>query len=120
VICKVCEAVCLDNVGGVPGLCNTCLLSGVKFDLGKPPMRHLGTFQGALGDVARVIEYGARKYSLSNWMKVHPDRYRDALLRHVLAYLRGEAKDQESGLPHLAHAICNCLFLEWFDNEKEA
>lgn len=39
-------------------------------------------------------------------------RYRDALMRHVCAYLRDPGgTDAESGLPHLAHAACNIAFL---------
>ena len=42
---------------------------------------------------------------------VKPQRYRDALYRHWLAYLKGEQCDQESGLPHLWHLACNAAFL---------
>ena len=46
-----------------------------------------------------------------NWSKVEPQRYRDALYRHFLAYLSGEKLDKESGLPHLWHMACNVAFL---------
>lgn len=39
------------------------------------------------------------------------ERYRDALYRHWLAYLGGEERDAESGLPHLWHLACNVAFL---------
>ena len=42
---------------------------------------------------------------------MEPQRYRDALYRHWLAYLRGEKYDLESGLPHLWHLACNAAFL---------
>ena len=43
------------------------------------------------------------------------NRYRtardaSAAARHVVAYLAGETKDPESGLPHLAHAV-TCLMI---------
>jgi hypothetical protein len=34
-----------------------------------------------------------------------------ALLRHINAWRRGEKCDDESGLHHLAHALCNVAFL---------
>ena len=46
-------------------------------------------------------------------------RDKDALIRHVISYVIGDEKDEESGLSHLAHAVCNCLFLMWFDKQKE-
>ena len=62
--------------------------------------------------VAIVREYGCRKYKdPDNWKRVEPQRYRDAMYRHLLAYLDGELYDQESGLPHLWHAVTNAAFL---------
>lgn len=62
--------------------------------------------------VAWVREYGCKKYKdPENWRKVEPQRYRDALYRHFLAYLSGEKLDKESGLPHLWHMACNVAFL---------
>lgn len=62
--------------------------------------------------VTEVRMYGTEKYhDPDNWRKVEPQRYRDALYRHWLAYLRGEKRDQESGLPHLWHLACNAAFL---------
>lgn len=65
----------------------------------------------AIKNVAAVLTYGAEKYEERGWMKVDPERYRDALLRHYLAYCGGEDFDEESGLHHLAHLACNALFL---------
>lgn len=62
--------------------------------------------------VAEVREYGCAKYKdPENWRAVEPQRYKDALYRHLLAYLGGEEKDQESGLHHLWHMACNVAFL---------
>lgn len=73
-----------------------------------------------LKDVVRVLMHGAEKYSTDNWKKCdNVVRYKDALMRHVIAYVSGEETDSEFGLSHLAHAICNCLFLMWFDKNKE-
>lgn len=61
--------------------------------------------------VAKVRMYGTEKYGdPKNWRDVEPERYRDALYRHWLAYLSGERLDEESGLPHLWHLACNAAF----------
>ena len=75
-------------------------------------------------DIARVRMYGNAKYpdgGPDNWKRVDPQRYRDALCRHLLAYLEDpHGVDEESGLPHIAHVACNVAFLcemESEDNE---
>lgn len=67
----------------------------------------------ALEQVVRVLEVGAAEYGDDNWQLVEPfeQRYTNSLLRHVVAWSMGERLDPKSGLPHLAHAACNCLFL---------
>jgi hypothetical protein len=74
--------------------------------------------------IVQVLEHGAKKYDIDNWKMVEGasgfnGRYANALLRHVIAYCSGEEKDPESGLSHLAHAGCNCLFLLWFDMQSK-
>ena len=81
-----------------------------KADAGKP--RPTLTPVSLIDAVTAVRMYGNEKYHDSeNWRKVEPQRYRDALYRHWLAYLKGEKCDQESGLPHLWHLACNAAFL---------
>lgn len=68
--------------------------------------------------VTAIREYGCQKYHDSeNWRKVEPQRYRDAMYRHWLAYLSGEQEDPESGLPHLWHCACNLAFLIEMEQE---
>lgn len=72
-----------------------------------------------LEDVVKVLQNGALKYSPDNWKKCDdPKRYKDALMRHTVAYMKGEKVDKEDNISHLAHAICNCLFLMWMDDES--
>ena len=81
-----------------------------KHDEGKP--RPTLVPVSLIKAVTAVREYGCAKYSdPENWRKVEPQRYRDALYQHWLAYLSGEKTDQESGLPHLWHLACNAAFL---------
>lgn len=95
---------------------------GAKLDAGKPRAAlALGGFARALVEVARVGTFGAAKYSDDGWRSV-PDgaeRYADALCRHLLADLAGEANDPESGLAHAAHTAWNALArLELLLNER--
>ena len=82
-----------------------------KADAGKPQVS-LVPMQ-ILYDIARVREYGTMKYGdKDNWKRVEPDRYKDAMLRHMIEYIRDEhSVDEESGLPHLWHCACNMAFL---------
>lgn len=92
---------------------------GTKHDGGKPRWSLLP--RGTIPTVIAVLEYGARKYQVDNWMRVDdPERrYYDAAMRHINAWLQGENNDPESKLPHLAHAVACLLFLMWFDRQKE-
>lgn len=74
---------------------------------------------GTVNQVVQVLEYGSKKYADNNWQKVpnNRTRYYDAAMRHIDAWFNGDLKDDETGLPHLAHAICCLMFLMWFDSE---
>lgn len=67
----------------------------------------------AIEDIAEVRGYGNKKYhDPNNWKQVEVERYRDALFRHLIAYLRDpQGKDEESGLEHYKHLICNAAFI---------
>lgn len=63
--------------------------------------------------VAQVREYGCKKYGdPENWRQVEPQRYRDAMMRHMMHYIDNPiGVDLESRLPHLWHLACNVAFL---------
>lgn len=66
--------------------------------------------------IAKVLDFGAKKYDAYNWAKgIKYSRVYSALLRHVFAWWKGENNDPETGLPHLAHAGCCLLFLLQYD-----
>lgn len=84
----------------------------IKADSNKPNLAILFDTGKALEQVANVMTMGAKKYSRCNWKMVDDkERYISACLRHLLAYSNGEHFDSESGLNHLAHAVCSLLFL---------
>lgn len=105
---------------GEPFYCSNCALKSVgrKEDTGKL-MYSLVPVE-PLREVARVLTFGAVKYEPNNWQKV-PDpirRYTDAMLRHIEAWRGGETFDKESGVHHLAHAICDAMFILYFELKK--
>ena len=100
----------------MPTFIDTPECDGRKDDADKPPVGLLPA--RSLLEIAKVLAFGAKKYSPDNW-KVVPNakqRYLDAALRHLFAYMDGEELDPESGLSHLSHAGTCILFLIWFHN----
>lgn len=92
----------------------------VKFDQGKPRFTLIPSVE--LGQVAEVLAYGAKKYGDNNWRAAGGlvySRVFDALMRHLMAFWCGNRTDEESGLPHLAHAAVNCLFLLFYQNTRQ-
>lgn len=68
-----------------------------------------------LAPVCDVWVYGLKKYAAFNWAKGQPMSVpMGCAMRHVIAYLDGEAVDPESGCHHLAHYICNLQMLLHF------
>ena len=60
---------------------------------------------------------GTKGYGDNNWMEgLKFRKVYGAMLRHLLAYRRGEYQDQESGHPHLWHAFCNLMFLIYYNH----
>jgi hypothetical protein len=95
------------------------MIEGKKYDEGK--LRWDLLMWREMQQVVKVLQYGANKYDDENWKYVDRarERYFSACLRHITTWWQGEQNDAETGLSHLAHAICDLLFLMWFDNEKE-
>lgn len=89
------------------------MTDGIKLDTGKPMVGTLlRVFPNTLMEIGKCIEFGTHKYpDPNNWKKVEgaKERYLDSLGRHLIKYLSGIEKDEETGLPHLAHACWNAL-----------
>ncbi len=90
----------------------------IKQDAGKP--RPSLVPLSAIHAITAVREYGCKKYiDPDSWRRVDPQRYKDAAWRHWLAYLENPGSvDDESGLPHIEHLLCNIAFLVDFRREK--
>ena len=61
--------------------------------------------------IAQVFEYGFQKYSRRSFYKVAHDDWEKAEIRHKKARYKGELRDPESGLLHLAHQAANAIVM---------
>jgi len=92
----------------------------IRYDQGKTDWS-LMPFE-AVEEINRVLEFGAKKYAAHNWKTGDGFKYTrvlNSLLRHIFAWSRGEDRDPESGLSHLAHAGCNVIFLLYYSKYKD-
>lgn len=83
-----------------------------KKDAGKLRLSLVPT--GIIRAIAKVRMYAVdnKYFDKDNWRRVEPERYRDAMFRHMLAYLDDQnSVDDESGLNHLYHLATNVAFL---------
>lgn len=74
-----------------------------------------------LEQIVNVYTFGAQKYAENSWQDL-PDgfrRYKAAMIRHLVAFEKGEITDKESGLPHLAHMAWNALAVLYFGTIKQ-
>jgi hypothetical protein len=66
----------------------------------------------ALKELVKVFTKGAEKYADRNWEKgMKWSKMLASLHRHLAAFEQGEDFDQETGLPHMAHASWNAMGL---------
>ncbi len=91
-------------------LINLNIKQGEKKDQGKEEMAYISS--SLMKWTAKVRTFGAKKYTPDGWKDGFTfRRSMSALLRHAFAVNEGEDLDPESGLPHLAHLICNAEHL---------
>jgi hypothetical protein len=85
-------------------------MSATKHDQEKTRMELIPA--DALIALAEVLTFGAKKYSSWNWAQGFDwTRLYGAAQRHLNDWQRGIDKDPETGLSHLAHALCCVVFL---------
>lgn len=107
---------------------------GRKFDKGKARWDLVPWEQ--FKEVVDILTFGSMKYEDNNWKYVEGgrERYFRAMISHAMDYRIAVETDQPelkndplvdehgnagSGKSHLAHVICNALFLMWFDNQDQ-
>ena len=91
---------------------------GLKYDEGKLRWDLLPISE--VEEIVKVLSFGAQKYRDNSWQNVENgiERYYAALLRHIVAWRKGEEADFESGLKHLSHAATNLIFLLYLTKEE--
>lgn len=86
---------------------------GMRFNEGKLKWGLLSW--PALRELVKVLEFGAKKYAAWNWSNgLSWSEAFESMQRHLLAWYTGEDKDSETGLSHMAHVMCNAMFLMHF------
>lgn len=86
------------------------MAEGLRYNEGKT--RHDLVPVYAQEQYARVLTVGANKYAERNWERgMAWSKTLASLKRHILAFERGDDFDAETGLLHMAHAMCNAAFL---------
>lgn len=88
---------------------------GIKHDQEKPRMELMAP--RAIFALAKVLTFGSKKYAARNWEKgILWSRCIAAILRHTFSYAMGETHDPETGLSHMAHVMCEAMFLIEFEH----
>jgi hypothetical protein len=100
-------------------------MNGLKYDGldGNGPLKNRWDLvqYDCVEDLVKILTFGSVKYGDNSWQQVEnaEDRYFAALMRHLVASRNGEKTDEESGLSHLSHVMCNVMFLLWLEKHKE-
>lgn len=112
--CKKCN-------GGVFNRTNWINMKASRDNSSKPPLDYILTFPDALRAFAMVCKHGEKRYARLNYLKSNKPllaEYTACALRHLLAWAEGKDLDEDSGQPHLAHALWNLLALTQFSLDK--
>lgn len=82
-------------------------------------MELLLEFPDALEQIARVREFGIKKYSKNSYNEVPKEDYYGAILRHLIADSKGETEDHETKLSHLASIALNAILALQAETNKK-
>lgn len=77
-----------------------------------------------LDSIEKIVEVytkGADKYGDNNWQNLSNgyQRYKAALLRHLVEYEKGNKIDSDTGCEHLAQVAWNAIAILWISNHKK-
>ena len=72
-------------------------------------------------DIVKIYTFGAEKYGDNTWqnLKGGYNRYKAAMLRHLMEFEKGNVNDDESGYPHLAHMCWNAIAMLYLSSRKK-
>lgn len=68
-------------------------------------------------EIVRVYQAGAVKYGPNRWQKLEDgyQRYKGAMMRHLVEYEKGNRVDPETGCLHLAQVAWNAIAMLYYD-----
>ena len=92
---------------------------GIKYDNGKLRWDLLPLH--LIEKVVDIYTFGAQKYAPNTWQNLKDgyQRYKAAMLRHLVEHEKGYRIDNESGREHLAHVAWNAIaLLHYADRPK--
>ena len=93
----------------------------LRYNEGKAELSYILDADYAIEGACEVMSFGATKYDRNNWKKGFPkEKLMDSLLRHAIKFQNGEELDEESGLPHVDHLLCNAIFLAYHFNGRKS
>ena len=72
-------------------------------------------------DIVKVYTEGANKYGDNTWQHLENgyQRYKGAMLRHLVEYEKGNEIDEETGCRHLAQVAWNAISMLYLSKRKE-
>ena len=72
-------------------------------------------------DIVKVFTAGANKYGDNTWQHLENgyQRYKGAMLRHLVEYEKGNEIDEETGCRHLAQVAWNAISMLYLSKRKE-
>ena len=75
-----------------------------------------------IDDMANIMAAGAAAHGDQGWKTLTnaEDRYFSAAMRHLVEWRSGNIVDTDSGHSHLAHVMCNIMFLSELDRMAAA
>lgn len=71
-------------------------------------------------EIVKVYTAGSKKYGDNTWQNLPNglQRYKAALLRHLLEFEKGNEIDEETGCLHLAQTAWNAIAMLWISKHK--
>lgn len=72
-------------------------------------------------DIVKVYTAGADKYGPNNWQNLSDgyNRYKGAMLRHLMEYEKGNIIDEETGCLHVAQVAWNAIAMLYFSKQDK-
>lgn len=72
-------------------------------------------------EIVKAYTAGAKKYGDNNWQNLDNgyQRYKAAMLRHLVEYEKGNKVDEDTGCDHLAQVAWNAIAMLWLDKHNK-